>query len=301
MTRAGRWKLAAVVSAAAAAAALCILRPASGRTGPTTSPPPPSRAEPAVALPGGATEPEEERVRSTPAAPEATDPVPGTGGQDDEIRAAVARFKDTTRPLPQRREEISSLARKADPRSIRILMAVGEEKTYLNWAAVEALGSCVTPEVTRYLKGKLSAGEPRILSSAIRSYVRHRAEEAIPDLVDLLKRNRTRPDGYEKEVCSEIVKVLGKLGSAEAVPALSEELERYKESAWNLEYGSVVVAALGRIGTPEAQGAISTYADRLSDMKPKDRLARRHFEEKIAEARAAARGEVNDALFERSL
>ena len=218
-----------------------------------------------------------------------------------DIRTELARLGDTTRPLKQRRRDISILAKRGDAHSVEILMALGDEKTYLNWAAVEALGNCLKPEVTEYLKGKLTSDETRVLSSAIRSYARHRGEGAVPELTELLKKNRTRPDGYEMEIQSEIVKVLAKLNALEAVPALTEELGRYEEQGWNLEYGSIVVAALGRIGTPKAHAAITAYAGGLDGMKPEDQLAKKYYEDKIAEAQAAIKGDIDEAIFERKL
>lgn len=219
----------------------------------------------------------------------------------DDVRAELERFTDTKRPIKQRRRDISLLAKRGDDRSIEILMALGDENTYLNWAAVEALGQCLKPEVTEYVKGKLEAKEKRVMCAAIRIYARHMGEAAVPELADLLKKNRTRPDGWEVQVQSEIVKVMAGLNDPKTVPVLTEELGRYKEQGWNLEYGSVVVAALGRVGTPDAHSAIKTYADGLVGMKPEDPLARRHYEDKIAEAQSAIKGDINEDLFKREL
>jgi HEAT repeat protein len=232
----------------------------------------------------------------TPEAASAEEPE-----SSDDVRAELERFKDTSRPVNQRRRDISILAKRGDDRSIEILMALGNEKTYLNWAAVEALGQCLKPEVTEYLKGKLEAKEKRVMCAAIRSYARHMGEAAVPELADLLKKNRTRPDGWEVQVQSEIVKVMAGLNDPKTVPVLAEELGRFKESNWDLNYGSVVVAALGRVGTPDAHSAIKTYADGLTGMKPEDPLAKKHFEDKIAEAQSAIKGDINEDLFKREL
>jgi HEAT repeat protein len=227
--------------------------------------------------------------------------VPAEAAQGDDVRAELARFKDTKRPLKQRRRDISILAKRGDARSIEILMALGDENTYLNWAAVEALGRCLKPDVTEYLKKKLESKEKRVMCAAVRSYARHMGEAAVPELADLLKKNRTRPDGYEKEVQSAIVKVMAGLNDPKTVPVLTEELTRYKETSWNLDYGSIVVGALGRVGTPAAHKAIKTYADGLAGMKPEDPMAKKYFEDKIAEAQKAIKGEINEDLFKREL
>jgi HEAT repeat protein len=255
---------------------------------------------------------ESEDVRVLPKAAEAdlTEAAPADSSSvsllepadaNDDIRAELARFKDKNRPLRQRRRDISILAKRGDTRSIEILMALGDENTYLNWAAVEALGRCLKPEVTEYLKGKLESDRKRVMCAAIRSYARHMGEAAVPELTALLKKNRTRPDGWEVQIQSEIVKVLAGLRDPKTVPALAEELTRYKESNWNLNYGSIVVAALGRVGTPNAHKAIKKYADGLAGMKPEDPMARKYYEDKIAEARSAIKGDVNEDLFKREL
>jgi HEAT repeat protein len=206
------------------------------------------------------------------------------------ISGFLARFKDARISVNERMTEITALGIRGDEQSIEILIALGDEKTYLNFAAVRALGICKGEVVAEYLLEKLSDPDSRVLCEAVRSYAKVRGEEAVADIVDVIRNNHERSDGFEKEVCTMAVNMLGEIASEEAVPALISELERSEEKGWNLEYGSAVIAALARIDTPDARNAISEYADRLAARVPEDPLARKYYEDKIKEARTAAEG-----------
>lgn len=219
-----------------------------------------------------------------------------SGSSSTEVRKAVARFKDSGVPLKERRAEIEALARKGDARSVAVLMALGDEKAYLNRFAVEALGG-VRPSspaqrsrVADYLRAKLAEGDALVLCAAIRGLARLLGEAAVPELTAVIKKNRVRADGHEDMVCTSAVRALKDLASARAAPALVAELGRSEEKGWSLEYGSELLAALGRIGTPGARAAAAAYADRLAARVPHDPLARQHVEAKVKEARAAAQG-----------
>jgi len=212
----------------------------------------------------------------------------------DEIRAAADRFKDVSIPMAQRQKELGDLARKADDRSLRTLMTLGNEQTYLNWAAIEALGSVPgdphRPAVLEYLKGKCADSDARTLCAALRSLARQARENAVPDIAAAMERNRVRPDGHEQMVLNAAVEALRSTGSPRIALPLVAELGRSEEKGWSPEYGSLLVAALRPYGTDEVRTAIRAYADRLSARMPQDPMAREYFRKKIDEARAAADG-----------
>jgi len=209
-----------------------------------------------------------------------------------ELCAAVARFKDTTVPLDVRRCEIEAMGKKADERFIRVLMALGNEKTYLNWAAIEALGTIPNeycrPDVIEYLKSKLSDPDARVLCSALRSLALQACEAAIPDIAATMEHNRVREDGFQEMVLGAGVTALEQIWSPRIVPVLAAELERSDEKGWSLQYGSHIVAALRRIGSAEGRAAAAAYAGRLAARRPDDPIAGAYFAKKIAEAQAAA-------------
>jgi hypothetical protein len=226
-------------------------------------------------------------------------PVPGPGPEvrpagprsisSEAVQARVADLKDTLRPLEEREAEVAAMGCKGDAESVTVLMAMGDQRVYLNWAAVKALGSvsnaALKPAVAEYLGRRLESGDSRIACESARSLARLKGAEAVPELAAALLRNRQRADGHQEIVCSAIVKTLEEICSPAAVPALSAELARSEEQGWSLEYGSKVVLALRQIRTPEGDTAMLAYADRLEARRPADPLARKYFEEKIAEAR----------------
>jgi HEAT repeat protein len=207
------------------------------------------------------------------------------------VQSRVAELKDTARPLAEREAAVASLGRKGDAGSVAVLMALGNERAYLNSAAVEALGAVrsaeLRPGVEKYMAAKLEHDDSQLACAAARSLARLKGAAAVPELAAALVRNRQRADGHQEIVCSAIVKALEEICSPAAVPALSGELARSEERGWSLEYGSRIVGALRQMRTPEGGAATSAYAGRLEARKPADPLARRYFEEKIAEARSA--------------
>ena len=186
-------------------------------------------------------------------------------------------------PVSVRRQDVAALG-------VQELMALGNKKTYLNWAAIETLGSVPrSPEVVAYLDGKLSDPDARIVGAALLSLARLQGEAAIPAIGAAMKRNQVRPDGFQELVLSMGVAALRLIGSPKGVSILAAELARSEDPGWTLDYGSTVVAAIGFLGTAEGAEAVDAYAARLSARFPKDPLAAAYFTKKIDEARAASR------------
>jgi HEAT repeat protein len=199
------------------------------------------------------------------------------------VRSRVAELKDASRPLAEREEAVAGLGRQGDAGSVAVLMALGNERAYLNRAAVEALGAvrgaALRPGVEEYLSAKLVNDDSQLACAAARSLARLKGAAAVPELAAALVSNRQRADGHQEIVCSAIVKALEEICSPAAVPALSTELARSEEQGWSLEYGSRIVLALRQIRAPEGGAAASAYAVRLEARKPADPLARKYFEE----------------------
>jgi hypothetical protein len=185
-------------------------------------------------------------------------------------------------------KEIAELGRKADPDSIRVLMSLGDEQTYLNWAAVEALGYCRGREVEMYLERKLSDPNVRVLIRAVRSYAQVMDKRAAPKLIDVLIQNRIRSDGMEESVAIEAAKALGSIGTPEAVTALLEELDRTSQGERRLEFGSVLVGMMPLNGGERIRIALNEYATRLETRHPSNPKVKEYIASKVAEARRAA-------------
>ena len=210
----------------------------------------------------------------------------------DERHPEIERCKNPNVPLEERRQGIAALGREGSGRSIRALMTLGSEKTYLNWAAIEALGripkGAATPEVAEYLESKLFDADARVVGAAMIGLANVSGEGAIPSIADAMKRNRVRPDGFQELVLSMGVSALETIGSPKGVPVLTAELARSEEKGWTLDYGSRVISAIGRLGTAEGSNASEAYANRLAARFPTDPLAAGYFTKKIDEARAVA-------------
>ena len=191
-------------------------------------------------------------------------PSPAKHGPDETALASIARYADPAVPVPVRVEELKRLAAAADEVSLRTLMAVGDADTYLNFAAVEALGTVKgKPAVDEYLNAKLAAADARVLCAAVRSLAAIEGEKAVPAIGRVLKENRQRPDGYQDDVSAACVESLGAIGSASAVPILKAEFDEVVGITLMYSYGSKVVKALQQIGDPAAQPILMAYADRL--------------------------------------
>jgi hypothetical protein len=205
----------------------------------------------------------------------------------DPVALAAARFADARVPVEERRAGLDRLGRAGDERSARVLMQVAAQRTYLNWAAVAALGRCRGPEVEAFLAGKLEDADARVVTHAIESYTAVAGGRAAPALVAVLENNRARADGFEQGVQTAAVKALGGLRATAAVPVLGNELARVAETGRHLEYGSALVEALAKIADRRARPAVEGYAVRLAARLPGDASARQYVEGKIAEARRA--------------
>ena len=234
-------------------------------------------------------------VATAPSQPDATQglSVVGSSAAESpaEIRRQVGHFSDAAVPVAQRLKELEELAAKGDALSVAVLKAVGDAPTYLNYAAVEALGKAPASGVTDYLAKKLSDPDSRIICAAVKSLAEEEGAKAVPEIGAVLKANRSRPDGHQDLVCGTCVETLGVLGAAVAVPLLAAELKETVGVTLQYAYGSQVVQALKKIGDPAGQPSLLAYADRLAadaKAKPPDSMAQSYMQDKIKEARDAA-------------
>jgi HEAT repeat protein len=208
----------------------------------------------------------------------------------DAVGTAVQRLSRDSIPVKQRLAEIAHLARAGDDAGARTLMLLGDRRTYLNWAAVEALAEVPSPRVAEYLDRKLDDADARVVCAAIGSFARVRGMHALPRLAAVLKANRKRSDGHEDVVCTAAVEALAGIGSPEAIPILASELRETVGSSLHYEYGSRIVGALRTIGNPAAVPALRTYIEALADEHARNAdnpLGQTYIEEKIDEAREA--------------
>jgi HEAT repeat protein len=226
----------------------------------------------------------------TPATPTPPDESPRVDKQA--IDRSVARCKDTRIPLLDRIADIKRFGKQGDAQAAATLMAIGNEHTYLNWAAVNALGDVRQPGVADYLRKKSSAEDARIVAAAVQALARLEGAASVSYIAGVLAANHKRPDGHQDIVCFACVGALVSTGSAKALAPLGKELsETVGHTALQHNYGSHVVKALQTIGDKNAVPLLTAYADRLERDKQQhadNPMGLRYLDAKIKEARLAA-------------
>jgi hypothetical protein len=195
-------------------------------------------------------------------------------------------------PLKARRGRLSSIADKDDEKSVETLMAIGKANIYLSAEAVDLLSGMYNEtynaRIDKYLVERLADPEVRIARAAILAYGTRKGSEGVNEMIAALEKNRTRPDGYEIDVRTAIVKSLQEIADPMMVPGLKKEFAQADKENWDLNYGSEIVSALRVTGTKDAKAAITAYVETLSKRVPEDPMAKKYFEDKIAEAHKAA-------------
>jgi hypothetical protein len=203
------------------------------------------------------------------------------------VQAAVARLADTRVPLAERRAELERLAVADDALGQEVLMRVADQATYLNWAAVEALGRCRGDAVETFLKDKLHAADARLATYAVRSYTAVAGDRAVPELLIVLARSRTREDGFAAAVQTAAVQALAGSRQPTVASSLAAELGRAGEPGWDLEYGSALVEALAKTGDASARPPLQAYVAYLAARTPQGEGEREYLRNKRDEVQRA--------------
>lgn len=185
----------------------------------------------------------------------------------DEVATFLAMAKDATVDADERERRIMELGRAGDSTAARALMALGDEDTYLNFAAINALASIKNPEVDAYLVKKLQHGDPRMIAAAASSLAAIAGKTAVPSIAATLKDNRLRADGQQDVVCAACVEAFKRIGDASALPALAEELEKTVGVSLSYDYGSRIVSVIREIGDPAGIPILQSYATRLGELE----------------------------------
>lgn len=180
--------------------------------------------------------------------------------------AFVAMAKDAAIDADERERCIMELGRTGDPAAAGALMALGNEDTYLNFAAVNAMANIKSREVEAYLVGKLQHGDPRMIAAAAGSLAAVAGKDAVPPIGAALENNRLRADGQQDVVCAACVEAFKRIGDAAALPALAEELEKTVGVSLSYDYGSRIVAAILAIGDPAGIPILQAYVARLGEL-----------------------------------
>ena len=253
-----------------------------GRMGREPAEPPPESADRAVARESDrpALDPADAAARPVPArrspsvAAGALDPAgpddpvasPGfrsNAGRDGDVASFVAMARDVSIDAVEREQRIMELGRQGGPDAARRLMALGDEDTYLNFAALQALAGIPDPAVADYLTRKLEHGDPRMVAVAAVSLAAVQGPSAVASIAETLERNRLRPDGQQDVVCAACVEALQQIGDPAALPVLAAELDQTVGVSLSYDYGARIVSAIRAIGDPAGIATLQSYADRL--------------------------------------
>jgi len=223
--------------------------------------------------------------------PRVPSPATPTSLLPTDVRNLVAHFEDPSIPVPQRLQELKDLAKRGDALAVAVLEALGNEETYLNYAAVEALGQIHAPGVLEYLQTKTTNPDARVVCAAVKSLAALEGADAVSQIGVVLQANRARPDGHQDIVCGTCVVALGSIGSSAGVPLLATELKETYGYSLSHSYASQVVQALQSIGDPSGIPVLLTYVDRLTVEKQKmakNPMGLEYLNGKITEAQKAA-------------
>jgi hypothetical protein len=207
------------------------------------------------------------------------------------MQAELDRLELPTVPIKDRLKALEDLGRLGDARSVAILKALGDRNTYLDYAAVEALGRVRTGTGADYLADKLDHADSRVICAAVRSLAAVQGEAALPRIVAALQAHRTRADGHQDVVRTACVEALGSLGVSAGVPPLKNELD-LAVSDLGYEYAASVVAALRQIADPAAIPVLRAYIVRLEKdyaAMTDNPMGQDYLREKIRETEAALR------------
>lgn len=183
------------------------------------------------------------------------------------VSTVVAMAKDTLIDADERQRRIMELGEDGGRAATRALMVLGDEDTYLNFAAINAMASIKDPEIEAYLVEKLQHGDPRMVAAAAASLAAIAGRTAVPSIAATLKENRSRADGQQDVVCAACVEALKRIGDASALPALAEELEKTVGVSLSYDYGSRVVSVIREIGDAAGIPTLQSYVERLSELK----------------------------------
>lgn len=241
------------------------------------------------------------RPEPAPRGPAAAKP-PAEPAAESGLTAAgiVARIRTADLTNKKLASTLRGLAAKDDEASLQAVMLLAREPG-LEVLALEALGGVRAPaakvRAAEFLKGRFGSPRPEAAGAAAMSYARLEGEAAVPELVGYIRLRWQMRDGYELQAASAGARALGEIQAPAAVAALAAELARVSEPGWLPDYGSAVVAALARSREPAARAALLTYAEALQARLPgpDNPPGRSYYQEKIAEARAAALGGKKEA------
>jgi len=123
-----------------------------------------------------------------------------------------------------------------------LLNALDDGNFYVRRAAINAIGKLEIPDMSAVLMPLLSTPDLRIRRTVLIALRRLNAQEAVPQMMEMLKTYLASPNQRDLPVVKTLVVALGDLHSPAAVPVLADVVRGYVGAR------SLAASALGEIG-----------------------------------------------------
>lgn len=163
------------------------------------------------------------------------------------------------RRLPARlRSRFERRRQPTDPKFNDFVRQLGSADPEARLEAVKYFGSSNDPRALGHLIRAASDPDPRVQIKAIDLLAARHASEAVPLFVQLLFLRST-----DRPLKQRLLAALGKIGDAQATPAIAEFLERDGDTA----LCATAIYALGEIGDRSALGPLDEFCDRTHHPK----------------------------------
>ena len=143
-----------------------------------------------------------------------------------------------------------------------LLNALDDGNFYVRRAAINAIGKLGIPDMSAVLLPLLSTPDPRIRRTVIIALRRLNAQEAAPQMVEMLKTYLAAPSQRDLPVVKTLVVALGDLQPPDAIPVLADIVRGYVGAR------SLAASALGEIGGQEGGSVlVEALADKSVNLE----------------------------------
>jgi HEAT repeat protein len=126
-----------------------------------------------------------------------------------------------------------------------LINALDDNNFYVRRAAINAIGKLGVPDLGAILIPLLETEDQRIRRTVLVALRRLRAEDAIPQMIEMLQEYLTAPTQRDLPVVKTLVVALGELEAGAAIPVLTNVVRGYVGAR------SLAANALGQIGAAE--------------------------------------------------
>lgn len=202
----------------------------------------------------------------------------------DDPRAVIAGRHMPDKGI-HRIKEIVKSARKEPDRAraelCRILLE--DENSIIRSEAAKALSRLSGADTLEALKAGLRDPYPTVVIQSAMSIGHAGGPESTDALVQALRDNRVREDGYNFSIREAVLKGLTAAGDSSCTQAIIDELALHEDPS----YDNAAIAALGRVGDARAIDPIQRHLDTLMASQPEEAIALQAWQEAVETAEKA--------------